>query len=622
MKKDFGLFIERLTVSGPGLPDAVLNFGDGLNILSGSSNSGKSYAFQCLDYALGAGKTPKPIAEAKGYQTVTLRVFVRAEQNRYDIERSLAGGDAILRLVDSSGKLGEPKILAEKHSPTNPLTISGQLLAWTQLSDKTLRTNKEGARRTLSFRDVAHLSLVDEIRIFGETAPHITPVAQTKTAMGDLLRLLVTGHETPPVVKLATRKEIARSAAQTELLAEMIKAAESEFARFEMREEEIADRLAKLEAARVEALTDYDQTRSDTVRLEQTVADFHVRLRETQARAVVVEALVQRFALLRAHYDSDLQRLQAIEETGTLLESFSIKACSVCGADSAHHRSDQCAPEFTLANVQDAARAERLKIVTLRTDLEKVLAELGAEAIEHSKVHQEAVAGIQQAEARLAAQLMPRIRHTSDSLRSVTDARDRIIQAQTTLSQLQQLRDLAAPLEAIAATSPGAPIDSSPTSGELNAFAAEVEVLLRAWNYPTPGRVVFSEDAQDLVIGEQIRTAHGKGVRALTCSAFLLGLSRYCQTHGLPHPTFVVLDSPLLAYKPSERGAESAVLEKAGVKEAFYSTLATGLVPGQVIVLENQDPPSDLPHDRVVQHHFTGPEGPTSTRKGFFPPRT
>jgi hypothetical protein len=146
-----------------------------------------------------------------------------------------------------------------------------------------------------------------------------------------------------------------------------------------------------------------------------------------------------------------------------------------------------------------------------------------------------------------------------------------------------------------------------------------VQEILSAWHYPEHGRVVFSEDNQDIVIGGQERVSHGKGVRALTCAAFITGILRYCRKGDLPHPGLVVLDSPLVAYKdPDTSGSESARLRHAGVKDAFFRTLADGLCPGQVIVLENEDPPSDV-SIRIEHYHFSKTD---TGRYGLFPNRS
>lgn len=157
------------------------------------------------------------------------------------------------------------------------------------------------------------------------------------------------------------------------------------------------------------------------------------------------------------------------------------------------------------------------------------------------------------------------------------------------------------------------------TTSEMDIFAQGVQQVLAAWNYPEAGRVVFSEEAQDLVISGQDRASHGKGVRALTCAAFITGILRHCAHNGLAHPGLVVLDSPLVAYKdPDAPGTEGARFRQAEVKEAFYRALAGELCPGQLIILENQEPPSDV-RTRIVHHHFSKA---ATGRYGFFPNRT
>jgi DNA repair ATPase RecN len=49
-----GFQLRVLRVSGLGLPPADITFGPGLNIVSGASDTGKSFLFQTIDYMFGA----------------------------------------------------------------------------------------------------------------------------------------------------------------------------------------------------------------------------------------------------------------------------------------------------------------------------------------------------------------------------------------------------------------------------------------------------------------------------------------------------------------------------------------------------------------------------------------
>ena len=140
-------------------------------------------------------------------------------------------------------------------------------------------------------------------------------------------------------------------------------------------------------------------------------------------------------------------------------------------------------------------------------------------------------------------------------------------------------------------------VDTMATTSEMERFSSSVQELLEAWKFPGIGRGSFSEKDQDLVISGQPRISHGKGVRALTCSAFIVGLLRHCLTEKIPHPAVVLLDSPLVAYREPDSDAsfaEDEQLRMAGVKDAFYRSLAGGDALGQVIVFENEDPPDDI----------------------------
>lgn len=621
MSEVHGFWLEHLVVSGPGLPDAVLEFNDGLNVVAGASNTGKSYAFGCIDYAFGAGRLPKNIKEAAGYHSLKVRLVTRKSSERYDIVRSLAGGDIELRKLGARGEVVETKTLSAKHAADNPETISGHLLQWTGLWGRHLRTTQRGDQRSLSFRDVAFLILVDENRMFEERPPQISELQQNKPAELDALRLIVTGHESAPVIGLQSKKVLASNKAKNDLLQEMIVTAETEYLLLGIAEDALPGEIERVNLARNTALSDYDMSREDTVELEKKLAEFGRVLRDGQARALVVEGLQKRFQLLYSHYESDLNRLQAIEETGMLLESFPARSCPVCGSAPDQHRAGECAVEYRLSDVQAAARSESAKIAVLKSDLTRTLADLAVEAELLATTGREVMNAMAHTRAKIADELMPRIRQSAETLRAQTDQRDRLVRAQNAADQLKQLRALATQLQPAEIAKPTlSTVETTATTAELDAFSAEVGSLLKEWNYPDLGRVVFSEDEQDLVIGGQVRTANGKGVRALTCAAFVLGVSRHCQRKQLPHPSLVVLDSPLVAYEEPDSGevsAEDEKLRQAGIKEAFYTTLAQGSVGGQIIIFENDDPPFDL-KEGLKRQHFTKAE---NGRYGFFPRR-
>ena len=96
---------------------------------------------------------------------------------------------------------------------------------------------------------------------------------------------------------------------------------------------------------------------------------------------------------------------------------------------------------------------------------------------------------------------------------------------------------------------------------------------------------------------------------------FAIGLMDYCYTMKLPHPGFVVLDSPLTTKKDSNTSeTEDEVSDD--ILTAFFTHLARNYKDRQVIIIDNKEPPSYL--GKEINHiRFNDP--PISTRRGLFP---
>jgi hypothetical protein len=154
--------------------------------------------------------------------------------------------------------------------------------------------------------------------------------------------------------------------------------------------------------------------------------------------------------------------------------------------------------------------------------------------------------------------------------------------------------------------------DLSAAVGE--AFALQVEAVLKDWHFPEAERVFFDAKSRDLVIAGKPRTARGKGLRAITHAAFTVGLLQFCKSKDTPHPSFVILDTPLRAYREPE-GSEDD-LTGTDLNVQFYDYLAAVASDRQVIIVENSDPPASImARPQVVMFS----KNPHSGRYGFFP---
>ena len=111
--------------------------------------------------------------------------------------------------------------------------------------------------------------------------------------------------------------------------------------------------------------------------------------------------------------------------------------------------------------------------------------------------------------------------------------------------------------------------------------------------------------------------------RSILHAAFNVAVLLFCREKQLPHPGFLVLDTPLLTYREplksrhGELSEDESQMKNAPVALSFYDHLAGLEEFAQIIVLENADPPEEIDERAIIQV-FTGQRD--EGRYGLFPP--
>ena len=68
-------YIEKIIVTGSGKTDSIIELSNGVNIIYGPSNTGKTYIVKCIDYMFGSER--EPIDISTGYQYI--KIIVRTQ---------------------------------------------------------------------------------------------------------------------------------------------------------------------------------------------------------------------------------------------------------------------------------------------------------------------------------------------------------------------------------------------------------------------------------------------------------------------------------------------------------------------------------------------------------------
>lgn len=604
----------HLTFIGLGVDPASVEFGPAMTLVRGPSDTGKSFIVDSLDFMLGANAL-KEIPESEKYSTVLLGLQM-PNGELVTLARSVKGGSFNLHLGDiRQGPLPAlGKTLTAKHNAASETNISRYLLNAIGLDGRRVRKNIRNATDSLSFRNVANLCVVDETRMQAATAPAQTGNYVTKTKEASVLKMFLQDADDSDLIEVESTSERAKlSGAKIDVVDRLLRELEARLADAPEASELRAQlgrlsRAIEAQSGSISSLVNSRNQMSSGLREQQN------RLSDVRSEWAESGVLRSRFDILLQKYESDIARLATIREAGNLLGYFTAGVCAFCGAEPEHqHNNTDCEGDTNSfgSSIDEQVRRTR----ALADDLQAAMSDLDQRRIE---LRREASASAEHSR-RLASELAA-VEQTLASnnvvFRDVVDKRASVERALTLYDQIESLEKMKL-IVVDEATAETAAVAASLSLRAQREFSNELVERLRAWGFPNPSQVRYDASVQDIVAGDQLRSAHGKGVRAILHGAFTVGLAKYCVDREMPHPGFVVLDSPLVTYRPPDQ-AEMEESEEGQPPEdvvaAFYRDLQEQNT-GQVIVMENTDPPKSL-DERTVDIVFTASD---HGRYGFFP---
>ena len=607
-----GFTIRRLALTGHDVEDAELFFYSGLNVITGPSDTGKTFVFECIDFMFGASTPPKTIPEADRYDSVYLDIYDHHTKKVKTLVRSLKGGQ--FKLV-SEGE--EDRVLGEKHKAGSEDTVSQVLLELANLQDKWIRRNKKGQKRSFSFRDMAHLSVISEGDIIKNISPILSGQYTKATEEKSAYRFLLSGFDDSSIVDISYNQEIKkRSDAKEEVLMELIVNTRRKIEELQIESDlpSLREQLGKLEHSVQVCTESLNTTKESAISLENIRRTAWAKLKKVESRLDVLSELQSRFSLLREQYQSDMLRLEAIAESGNRLGEMSFDRCPVCGALTKDQDREYQECRTDPVSIAQSCESEMSRMKGLISDLELTQEDIKQEFGELSSERAQSREELNRASLRLKNHLNPRINDAINDLSKFQEKREHIQKAISIYEQLNEFEDF---LNSLGNKTPDQ-VENSTFVGldtyHTEAFAKAVQERLKAWKFPSLERVTFDQKDWDIIITGRSRSSHGKGVRALTHAAFTLSLLRYCIDSALPHSGIVVIDSPLVVYRQPDAGEEGFSDD---VKVAFYRDLSQTYQDAQVIIIENDPPPDNL--DSSGEANIIRFTGTNQGRRGFIP---
>ena len=616
MKSKF--ILKRLVLSGENKKNAILNFEEGLNVIAGASDTGKSFAFDCINYGFGASNVPALPPEAKGYNSVYLELET-LNKDVFTIRRDFNDNNNAYwiysKIDDINTDTSFEKIKAESKTDKN---ISEKILSICGCNYKNLlKKISTGETKKFTFRDFVPLIMVNEGRITQKYSPvHRTSPRGNTLAVSEwtAFQTIVTGEDYLKTTK-AESADIIKSRIKGQIQELELLCVELKTEIEELKGAVAGTSVDELDKRIEELQTVIDEKKEYLLSKEEEYCTLIKRLKEADYEKQRISDNVCKFHLLMENYKSDIERLEFIEEAHNVTEQLLNVECPVC-----HAISKRVVDVKQKELCHKAFRAEKRKIEVLIKDLKATL-----ENIEINKTN------IETEKEKLLEDINRLVNDMNESLRPVIDSKIEEISGllekrelwsamYANDSRLKKYEDRIAELESsketVANKSKGSVKDIS--EEKLAQFSEIVKKMLVSWNFIEEKSIVeFDKQNKDLCVDGKNKELFGKGARAIINSAFLIGLMKYCYDNRLCHPGTIILDTPLTTFKEKDKVTNEKD-ESVGkdIKMAVYEKLATSCGDYQIIIFENEEPTKEL-KSNINYIHFSG--NANVDRKGFIP---
>jgi len=607
-----GFYIKKLKVVGEGKEDAEVILEKGLNVIHGPSNTGKSYVFQCIDYAFGASKIKK-IPESNGYSK--LYIELRSIDNNKPI--------TILRFLDSKDiyyyLCGIDKVndhhsekLKSKHDPDSEDNISKFLLKQIGITkNKYLVKNKDGKKVTLGFRAITHLSIISETDIISEDKSPVVETQNTQqTYSKSVFRYLLTNQDDIACAELE-KAEIRK--AKNEAKIDYIK---EEIITITQEKEKLINDRKNIDTDGIYSLDYYKDKIIEIEKVikfkRQELHNINTANNKLNLQKNKTQMMFDKFQLLKRQYLSDLDRLDFVSDGDSLLSQIATHHCPLCDSMVAKNVED-----VKNDDIVNCCNDEKAKIQINLRELEHSINDLNEELYRISEMlslGEEKTQKYNEEIAQISAKDLKPLRVVIKALIEQAKIDSKISDIGNTIERKNG--------EIITFAESKNVKEDSVTDGLIveqhiyDELCEEIKKSLISCGYSEVEKVTFDVKSQDIEIDGVHRLSNGKGYRAFLYAIFSAALMVYLQKIKHSFTNVLVLDSPLTTLKESElEDAKEDDFVENSLQDGLFTFFADKFKDKQVIIIDNKQPPKSL---LGKYHDITFTKGRSEGRYGFF----
>lgn len=568
-----GYIFKELRLTGENKKDAIVQFKHGLNVISGPSNTGKTFIFDCLDFMLGSSDKLKGIPEIKGYSNIFLEI--EADDQSYTIETEIKNNNTYKLYRSKINKLNtEPEILKRKLDSNTKDNLNSFFLNLNKIDNKKIRKNAKGDTISLSYRNVVKFALIDEERIITKESPIVSHYTR-ETEESNTLRFFLTGNDDSSIIKKISSQEIQRRKGKIDLLHEFINNANIDS---NLNSDEIESQLERINVSLNNFTLNFNRIKKDYLSVETDYTNKNIEYVEFNKHHSEITELLKRSYILEQQYNSDILRLKSTIESGLFMSENSDASCPTC-------KQEITTKTLDIEQIIISCESEIQKITSLLKELKVSQTLISEEEKDIEKKLLSTTTELEQLRIKLQEGIGIELDKTIETLTNLNNKKSQLIGIQDIISKTNSFSQTIKELESSIPTTKGNyPTLTSDVTKKLCKKMSEI--LKEIGENKT---VNYSSESFEFEIGNSFRNTYGKGYRAIYYSVYIIALHEIMEDNtfkiGVP-----VLDSPLVTYKKPNASGEGIDLNLA---MDFYRYLSKTKIR-QTIIIENEVPPQDI----------------------------
>ncbi len=560
--------IESLRVSGAGKTDGFIKFTDGLNVIQGRSNTGKTWILKCIYYLFSSDT--RPYSPLTGYTDIE-GVFQTKRYGRITMTRKLDEEKVTVVAESEEVENGE--------YDTNYKRTSTRYLndLWLRIIglDETIEVPKSAryARERMSWTNVANVFYADENEI-DKAESIVIKDPRYETPLIASLYFLLTGDYKKGIPEI-TKPEVAtaKKKAVIDYIDEQVSSLTQTRVSYIKQLEELAG--LDIESEMHALTTHIEEAQQDIKELIEENTAIVRQMAEYQQEDANCRVLLDRYESLISQYKADLQRLDFIskgEQAVTGLPTNGI--CPFCGGqlhpdkyegyvEAIDAEIKRIASELAvIVATEDSVRDEQESIRQNIDDLQLRRAAVNKALDDKNREIQSYRSGLQR--FKDYTRLQTGINFVNDQLE---------ILGKKKVSELQKQKN--------------PPLYHAKQEFEEEVgtgFNVLLNRILKECNYRSVGYASWDFSAFDILMdGVPKSEDQGKGYRSFLNSVVALMLYEYFNTDDVfIKPGFLMIDTPLLGFDENEDAFEGDT-----IKRGLYQYFIDHQGDGQVIIVDN-----------------------------------